>query len=154
MIQPRIDLPVRTGVPTFCRYRYGTGTERYAQCKRGDVASIFLPVRGEVPSPRAGEKSPASVGCDSARATRGRRLGAGDLRAATVEVLFLLLFFSSSSSSLFLRSPISFNRPPMVDFSLNRPPMADFLRYRPVAGGPRNGKLTDRYVPPVLDGTA
>ncbi|RWW35004.1 hypothetical protein GW17_00000213 [Ensete ventricosum] len=24
----RIDIPVRTGVPTFCQYRYGIGTER------------------------------------------------------------------------------------------------------------------------------
>ncbi|RZR98761.1 hypothetical protein BHM03_00028187, partial [Ensete ventricosum] len=76
------------------------------------------------------------AGDDSAPATRGRRRGAGDQRAVTVEVLFLLLFFFFFP---FSPSPISLNRPSTIDF----------WRYRPVAGGPRIGKLTDRYVPPV-----
>ncbi|RWW18996.1 hypothetical protein GW17_00016985 [Ensete ventricosum] len=80
----RFDLPICTSVPTYCRYRYRTRTERYAQCEKGgDVTSICLPVRGDAPSPRAGEK--AVAGGDRAQANRGQRpVGGNGRRARTV----------------------------------------------------------------------
>ncbi|RZR74264.1 hypothetical protein BHM03_00034487 [Ensete ventricosum] len=119
-----------------------------AEKERGDVASFFLPARGDVSSPRTGEKALTGEGGDGAWATRGQRWRTGEDNVWKV----------GSSPLLFSSFPLllpffSLNRPSTVDFSLNRPPTVDFLRYRPLTGGPHTGNLTDRYVPPVPGGT-
>ncbi|RZR80121.1 hypothetical protein BHM03_00006048 [Ensete ventricosum] len=137
---------------------------------RRDVASIFLPARGDVPSPRVGEESPA--GEDGARATRGWRWRTGEDGAGKGLLSSPLL----SSLPLLLLPFFSLNRPPTIDFSLNQQPTAKIDRrqsispsidrrwpkstgddrfwwYCLVAGGLHTGNLTDRYVLPVLGST-
>ncbi|RWW25118.1 hypothetical protein GW17_00010570 [Ensete ventricosum] len=115
--------------------------------KRGDIASIFLPARGDVPFPHAGEKAPA---------TRGRlRTGEDGTRALGI-ISSSPFFFFSSFPLLSLLPFFSLNRLPTVDFSLNRPLTAEIDLRRSIFGGtacgPRSGNLTDRYVLPVPGG--
>ncbi|RZS13554.1 hypothetical protein BHM03_00045158 [Ensete ventricosum] len=94
-----------------------------------------------------------------AATARGRRRTGDDCRGYVSSLLLLLPFFSDH------RSPSIDHRSPSIDRRRSISPsidsdgrdrllIVDFWRYRPVAGSPHTGKLIDRYVPPVPDGTA
>ncbi|RZS14774.1 hypothetical protein BHM03_00046510 [Ensete ventricosum] len=97
-------------------------------------------------------------------------------KSSACEVFFTLFFFTVFFFSFFLPQSIADgrNRPPTIDFGGTaqwqtvRVPVSwrtDTYHpvrgltiwvcssYRPVQGGPRTGKPSDRYVPPVPGGT-